>query len=121
MSESHDRIRAWPTELKVNAGRNTLTVSFDNGEQHALAAEYLRVESPSAEVQGHGPLERQLVPGKRKVQIMRLEPVGHYAVRIVFDDLHDSGLFTWSYLLELGRHHGDKWPAYLGGLVAKGL
>ena len=111
----------WPTELKLNPARDALTVTFDNGEQYQLRAEYLRVESPSAEVQGHGPLERQFVPGKRRVKIMRLEPVGHYAVRIVFDDLHDSGLFTWSYLLELGRHHEDKWPVYLGGLIAKGF
>jgi len=111
----------WPTELKLNAAKDALAVTFDNGEQYQLRAEYLRVESPSAEVQGHGPLERQFVPGKRHVKIMRLEPVGHYAVRIVFDDMHDSGLFTWSYLLELGRHHDAKWGAYLGGLIAKGL
>ena len=111
----------WPTELKVNAAKDALTVTFDNGEQYQLGAEYLRVESPSAEVQGHGPGQKVLVAGRREVGILRLEPVGHYAVRIVFDDLHDSGLFTWSYLLELGRHHEDKWPAYLGGLIAKGL
>jgi len=104
----------------VNAARDVLTVSFDNGERHTFAAEYLRVESPSAEVQGHGPLERQFVPGKRHVKIARLEPVGHYAVRIVFDDGHDTGLFTWSYLEELGREHGNKWPAYLEGLAAAG-
>ena len=111
----------WPTELKLNAAKDSLTVTFDNGEQYQLGAEYLRVESPSAEVQGHGPLERQFVPGKRRVKIMRLESVGHYAVRIVFDDFHDSGLFTWTYLLELGRHHDAKWGAYLGGLIATGL
>src|SRR6266850_6168816 len=110
----------WPTELKLNAAKDALTVTFDNGEQHQLAAEYLRVESPSAEVQGHGPLERQFVPGKRHVKIMRLEPVGHYAVRIVFDDTHDSGLFTWTYLLELGREREEKWPAYLEELAALG-
>src|ERR1044071_648381 len=111
MSEAQDRSRAWPTELRVNGARDTLTISFDDDEQVALAAEYLRVESPSAEVQGHGPLERQLVPGKRKVRIVRLEPVGHYAVRIVFDDGHDTGLFTWTYLYELGRERDKKWPA----------
>jgi len=111
----------WPAELKLNAAKDILTVTFDNGEQHRLAAEYLRVESPSAEVQGHGPLERQFVPGKRHVKIAALEPVGHYAVRIVFDDGHDTGLFTWSYLLELGREHERKWPVYLEGLAAKGL
>ena len=111
----------WPTELRLNPAKDVLTVRFEDGEHYALAAEYLRVESPSAEVQGHGPIERIFVPGKRHVKIARLEPVGHYAVRIVFDDGHDSGLFTWSYLLELGREHGDKWPAYLEGLAAKGL
>ena len=96
-------------------------MSFDNGERYELAAEYLRVESPSAEVQGHGPLERHFVPGKRCVKISALEPVGHYAVRIVFDDGHDSGLYTWSYLLELGREHEAKWAAYLEGLAVQGL
>jgi DUF971 family protein len=98
-----------------------LKIKFDDGQEYALAAEYLRVESPSAEVQGHGPLERTFVPGKRHVKIKALEPVGHYATRIVFDDGHDSGLFTWSYLLELGREYDEKWPAYLEGLAAKGL
>jgi DUF971 family protein len=104
--------RPWPTELKV---------TFDSGERHILAAEYLRVESPSAEVQGHGPLERQTVAKKRHVKIARLESVGHYAVRIVFDDGHDTGLFTWAYLLELGRERDAKWPGYLEALAAKGL
>ena len=111
----------WPTELRLNRGKDGLTVQFDNGEHYELAAEYLRVESPSAEVQGHGPLERQFVPGKRHVKIAALEPVGHYAVRIVFDDGHDSGLFAWAYLRELGSEHEEKWPAYLEGLGAKGL
>ena len=111
----------WPTELRLNPAKDVLTVRFDNEERYELAAEYLRVESPSAEVQGHGPIERTFVPGKRHVKIKALEPVGHYAVRIVFDDGHDSGLFTWSYLRELGQSHEEKWPAYLEGLAAKGL
>ena len=111
----------WPTELRLNADKAILTVRFDNDEAYELAAEYLRVESPSAEVQGHGPIERTFVPGKRHVRIAALEPVGHYAVRIIFDDGHDSGLFTWSYLRELGREHDEKWPAYLEGLAALGL
>jgi len=111
----------WPTELRLNPAKDVLTVRFDDGQECALAAEYLRVESPSAEVQGHGPLERTFVPGKRHVKITALEPVGHYAVRIVFDDGHDSGLYSWSYLLELGREHEEKWQAYLEGLAAKGL
>jgi DUF971 family protein len=113
--------RPWPAELRVAAGRDTLTIGFDTGERHSLAAEYLRVESPSAEVQGHGPMERQLVAKKRHVKISRLEPVGHYAVRIVFDDGHDTGLYTWAYLLELGRERERKWPQYLEALTAKGL
>jgi DUF971 family protein len=111
----------WPSELRVNAEQDLLTVTFDSGERYALAAEYLRVESPSAEVQGHGPLEKTIVPRKRKVKIRALEPIGRYAVRIVFDDGHDTGLFTWPYLLELGKDHATKWPAYLNALAAKGL
>jgi DUF971 family protein len=112
---------AWPTELRLNAEKDLLTVRFDSGERFALAAEYLRVESPSAEVQGHGPLEKTIVPRKRTVKIKALEPVGRYAVRIVFDDGHDTGLYTWVYLHELGAQHGAKWPAYLNALASKGL
>lgn len=111
----------WPAELRVNAAKDMLTVRFDNGEDYPLAAEYLRVESPSAEVQGHSAQERHFVPGKRDVKITRLEPVGHYAVRIIFDDGHDSGLYTWSYLRELGREREKKWGAYLRGLADQGL
>ena len=111
----------WPIELRLNSSKDLLAISFDRGERYELAAEYLRAESPSAEVQGHGPLERRFVPGKRHVKISALEPVGHYAVRIVFDDGHDSGLYTWSYLLELGREREDKWAAYLEGLASHGL
>jgi DUF971 family protein len=111
----------WPTELKLNPAKSLLTVSFDNGERYELSAEYLRVESPSAEVQGHGPNERQTVPKKRHVKIKALEPIGHYAVRIVFDDGHDTGLYTWAYLRELGMEHDEKWPAYLEELAVQGL
>jgi DUF971 family protein len=111
----------WPLELRVNKDKDSLTVKFDNGESYELAAEFLRVESPSAEVQGHTPQQRQFVGGKRKVKIASLEPVGHYAVRIIFGDGHDSGLFTWSYLRELGRERERKWDAYLQGLAAQGL
>jgi DUF971 family protein len=111
----------WPIELRLNAAKNALAVSFDNGERYELAAEYLRVESPSAEVQGHSAAQRQIVPGKRHVKISRLEPVGHYAVRIVFDDNHDTGLYTWAYLLELGREQDDKWQAYLEALAGAGM
>jgi len=113
--------RPWPSELRLNADKDLLTVTFDNGERIALAAEYLRVESPSAEVQGHGPLEKTIVPRKRKVRIRALEPVGRYAVRIVFDDGHDTGLYTWPYLLELGKEHEKKWAAYVHALMDRGL
>lgn len=105
--------RPWPTELRLDKAKATLTVSFDTGESYALGAEYLRVESPSAEVQGHGAAQKQIVTGKEGVRIEALEPVGNYAVRIRFDDGHDTGLFSWDYLLELGREHGAKWSAYV--------
>lgn len=112
---------AWPTELRLNPARDTLTISFDNDERYALAAEYLRVESPSAEVKGHGGGPRLTVGGKRNVTILRLEPVGNYAVRIVFDDGHDTGLYSWSLLRELGQTQDEKWPAYLEELAVQGL
>lgn len=111
----------WPAELRVNAAKDILTIRFDNGENYPLASEYLRVESPSAEVQGHSAQERRFVPGKREVKITTLEPVGHYAVRIIFDDGHDSGLYTWSYLRELGCEREKRWDAYLRGLTDQGL
>ena len=82
---------------------------------------YLRVMSPSAEVQGHAPSERKTVPGKRNVQILALEPIGNYAVKIVFDDMHQTGLFTWTYLRELGDGHGTLWSRYEAELADKGL
>jgi DUF971 family protein len=94
----------WPTELRLNPEKNRLTIAFEDGERHALSAEYLRVESPSAEVKGHGAGDRPPpVTGKENVKILKLEPVGNYAVRIIFDDGHDSGLYSWDYLLKLGR------------------
>jgi len=105
--------RPWPLELRLDASKRTLSVSFDTGERFALPAEYLRVESPSAEVQGHGPGQKQVVAGKENVAIAALEPVGNYAVRIRFDDGHDTGLYSWDYLLELGRGQKAKWEAYL--------
>jgi DUF971 family protein len=111
----------WPTELKLAADRRTLHVSFESGEAFALPAEYLRVCSPSAEVQGHTPAERKTVPGKRDVQILKVDPVGHYAVRLAFDDMHDSGIFTWTYLHELGSQHDERWAGYLAELEARGM
>jgi DUF971 family protein len=117
---SGDAMR-WPVELRVDPARTTLTVIFDSGEQFALPAEYLRVESPSAEVQGHSAAQKQIVPGKRQVKIESLEPVGNYASRIRFDDGHDTGLYSWDYLYELGRDQKQKWEAYLSSLRAKRL
>lgn len=111
----------WPTELKLDAHKRTLTVSFDDGASFALPAELMRVLSPSAEVQGHSPEQRVTVAGKKNVGISRLEPVGNYAVRIVFDDGHDTGLFVWEYLRELGEHRDTRWQEYLADLSAKGL
>jgi DUF971 family protein len=110
----------WPTELRLDGTKTTLTVSFDDGERFALPAEYLRVESPSAEVQGHRPEQKQIVRGKEKVKIAGLEPVGNYAVRILFDDGHDTGLYSWDYLCELGREHAARWAAYLKARDAHG-
>jgi DUF971 family protein len=111
----------WPSEIRLNAARDALNVTFENGEKVALPAEYLRVSSPSAEVQGHSAAERKVVGGKRHVQITAVEPVGNYAVRLIFSDGHSTGLFTWAYLLELGRNQERLWATYLDELAAKGL
>ena len=111
----------WPTEIRLAPDKANLTVAFESGERFVLAAEYLRVESPSAEVQGHAADQKRTVGGKRGVKITALEPVGNYAVRITFDDGHDTGLFSWSCLCELGREHKTKWPIYLKALKDRGL
>ena len=105
--------RPQPTELRLDPSKSTLSVVFDSGEHYALTAEYLRVESPSAEVQGHSPDQKKTVLDKETVKILALEPVGNYAVRILFDDGHDTGLYSWDYLHELGREYKAKWTAYL--------
>jgi DUF971 family protein len=111
----------WPTELRLRKDRKCLSVAFDNGESYDLAAEYLRVRSPSAEVQGHSPSERKTVAGKQDVHIIELHPVGNYAVRLVFDDLHSTGIFSWEYLADLGRNRERYWRDYLQELEAKRL
>jgi DUF971 family protein len=111
----------WPTELKLDKDKRVLNVSFDDGASFKLPAELLRVMSPSAEVQGHSPEQRVTVPGKKNVTILGLEPVGNYAVRIAFDDGHDTGLYVWEYLRELGEHREARWQSYLQELAAKGL
>jgi DUF971 family protein len=111
----------WPTELRLGKDKKSLAVAFDSGERVELAAEYLRVKSPSAEVQGHSPDQRKTVPGKRNVMILEVIPVGNYAVRLVFDDMHSTGIFSWDYLLELGRNHEAYWQDYLDELAGKGM
>lgn len=112
---------AAPTELRVSKDRKLLTVTFPGAGACKLPAEMLRVLSPSAEVQGHSPEQRVTVPGKRDIAIRDIVPTGNYAVRIVFDDGHDTGIFTWTYLEELGREKETRWQAYIAELEAKGL
>lgn len=111
----------WPTEIRLKKAEKSLEIDFDDSETFALPAELLRVESPSAEVQGHSPTQKQVIAGRRHVGIVSLEPVGNYAVRIVFDDLHDTGIFSWQYLYELGANKAAIWDSYIGALEARGL
>lgn len=113
--------KAWPTEIRLAKDRKTLTVAFDSDETFELPAERLRVLSPSAEVQGHSPEQRQTVPGKRNVEVLQVEPVGNYAVRLTFDDMHNTGIFSWDYLLKLGREGDTLFAEYESELQAKGL
>ena len=110
-----------PTEIVLHKASHALEVAFDDGARFRLPFEYLRVESPSAEVQGHGPGQKVLVPGKREVNVVGVVPVGNYAVQLRFDDGHDSGIYSWSVLHELGREYDSRWPAYLAGLESRGL
>ncbi len=109
------------SELRLNRDKTMLSVTFSDGASSALPAELLRVVSPSAEVQGHSPSERKLVPGKRSVTIRAIEPVGNYAVRLVFSDGHDTGIYSWPYLYDIGRRKDELWNAYLEELAAAGL
>ncbi|MEO3435383.1 DUF971 domain-containing protein [Inquilinus sp. CAU 1745] len=113
--------RHWPTELRLKQAERRLEIDFDDGSSFSLPAELLRVESPSAEVQGHGPGQKQIVFGKAGVGITALEPVGRYAVRIRFDDGHDTGIFSWTYLHGLGDRQKEIWKAYLEELAERGL
>lgn len=112
---------AWPTELRVSDKGRVLQVTFEDGRSFALPAEYLRVMSPSAEVQGHSRKERKTLGGKRHVAIVGVEPIGTYAVKLSFDDMHATGIYTWPYLHELGCGQAAKWAAYVSELEAKGL
>jgi DUF971 family protein len=111
---------AWPTEIRLKQAEKRLEIDFEGGDSFALPAEYLRVESPSAEVQGHGPGQKQIVAGRAHVGILAIEPVGNYAIRIKFDDLHDSGIYTWAYLHQLGRERDKRWTDYLKALEKSG-
>jgi len=110
-----------PIEIRVKSEEKTLEIDFDGGKTFSLPAELLRVESPSAEVQGHGPGQKTLVVGRRHVGIMGLEQVGNYAVRIKFDDMHDTGIFSWSTLYDYGTRKDELWNDYLVALKAQGL
>jgi DUF971 family protein len=112
---------SWPTELRLNPDKNALRVAFQDGNSESLPAEMLRVMSPSAEVQGHSPAERKLVGGKSRVTIQKVEPVGNYAVKLVFSDGHDTGLFTWPYLYDMARRKEELWAAYITEMEAAGL
>jgi len=114
-------IKHHPSEIRYVGAEKRLEVTFEDGKHFSLPAEFLRVESPSAEVQGHGPDQKQIVSGRRHVGIMAIEPVGTYAIKIVFDDLHDSGIYSWDYLYKLGEEQESLWATYLRNLEAKGL
>ena len=110
-----------PTEIRLRKEQKILDIDFDDGRSFSLPAEFLRVESPSAEVQGHGPGQKQIVAGRRHVGILNLEAVGNYAIRVIFDDLHETGLYSWDYLYRLGVNHESLWRDYLAALDEAGL
>ena len=112
---------AWPVEIRLPKDRRTLRVAFDDGQTFDLPAELLRVTSPSAEVQGHSEAERKTVGGKRNVTILSVDPVGNYAVRLGFDDMHSTGIYSWAFLRDLGVNAGQRFQDYLDDLRAKGL
>lgn len=111
----------WPTEIRLKTAEKRLEIDFDNGRTFSLPAELLRVESPSAEVQGHSAAQKQVVPGKKHVAITAVEPVGHYAVKLRFDDGHATGIFSWRYLYEMGENQDSLWQDYLNSLEERGL
>lgn len=113
--------RHWPVEIRLKQAEKRLEIDFDDGRGFSLPAELLRVESPSAEVQGHGASQKQIVAGRRHVGILALEPVGNYAIRIKFDDLHDTGIYSWQYLRELAENQDRLWQDYLQALESRGL
>ena len=121
MPDPVEHTERWPTDLQFLREKGVLSITFNNGEQFQLPFELLRVESPSAEVQGHGAAQKLTVPGKRGIGIDKVSQTGNYAVRINFDDGHDSGIFSWDYLYELGTEQDARWAAYIAALADKGL
>jgi DUF971 family protein len=113
-------LKRHPVEIRLKREEKTLEVDFDDGAKFRLPAELLRVESPSAEVQGHAG-EKKIIGGRRHVAITGVEPVGNYAVRLLFDDLHDTGIYTWDYLYQLGAERERVWQTYLEALASEGL
>ena len=111
----------WPTEIRLAQDKRALVIAFDNGDSYQIDAELLRVQSPSAEVRGHTEAERKTVGGKRNVAIVAVEPVGNYAIRLRFSDGHDTGIYAWTYLHDLGANRQTRFDAYLDELAAKGL
>ncbi|MEM6490572.1 MAG: DUF971 domain-containing protein [Pseudomonadota bacterium] len=111
----------WPIEIRVDTQEKRLAIRFDNQRSFTYPAEFLRVESPSAEVRGHGADTKKIVAGRRHVGIMGVEPVGNYAIRIKFDDLHDTGIYSWRYLYEIGERQDEIWSTYLTALEDRGL
>jgi DUF971 family protein len=112
---------AWPVEIRLPKDRRALRVVFDDGRTFDLSAELLRVTSPSAEVQGHSEAERKTVGGKRNVTILSVDSVGNYAVRIGFDDMHSTGIYSWAFLRDLGENAERRFQGYLDDLQTKGL
>lgn len=110
-----------PSEIRLKNKGRLLVVSFADGSSYALDAELLRVESPSAEVQGHSPAEKRIVPGKKDVAIVQIEPVGRYAVKLTFDDGHDTGIYAWETFVSMGTNKQALWDTYLAALAARGL
>jgi DUF971 family protein len=111
----------WPVEIRHIQAEKRLEIAFDDGKTFSYPAELLRVESPSAEVQGHGPGQKTLVAGRQHVGILKIVPVGHYAIRIAFDDLHDTGIYSWRYLYDLGRDQNRIWAEYVAAMTTQGL
>lgn len=118
---AHASSHPWPIEIRLVKDRRSLHIAFDDGNVYELSAEFLRVTSPSAELQGHSEAERKTIGGKRNVAIASVDPVGNYAIRIGFDDMHSTGIYTWDYLHDLGVNREARFQSYLDDLAAKGL